>query len=306
METMLVPLDGSERSEQALPYAVLLGRLFDASICLLHVVTDRERHEFEVRRDRMRATYLPYGPDKSDPTAALRRRDEEYLLARVRELHAAGFTARAEVAFGSPAEAIVAAAARLDDGVVVMSTHGRGSLGLLLAGSTAHDVIRLAPCPVLAVHGPAPASPQLREIVVPLDGSDLAREALPPAIGLARRAGATLTLLMVALPAEERPDAIREELLIELNRVMTVAPDVTVVTAIGEGPAATTICREAERRGADLIVMTAHGEGGRRPSGIGGVTDRALHVTHVPILVIRPHGTGLASGEAAATDTSRV
>lgn len=288
MQTILVPLDGTERSEQALPYTALMGRLLDAPIGLLHVITEREEQQFATRRERLRSTYIVSGEDTSSATASLRRRDEEYLLVKVRQLQAAGLRARAEVAFGAPAEAILAAAARLDDGLVVMETHGRGSVGLLLAGSVAHEVIRLAPCPVLAVHGPAAAPAQLREIVVPLDGSELAREALAPAIGLARRSGASLTLLMVALPAEERPDGVREELLAELNRVMALAPDVTVFTAIGEGPAATTICREAERRGADLIVMTAHGEGGRRPAGIGGVTDRALHVTHLPILVVRP------------------
>lgn len=287
METILVPLDGSERSEQALPYAASIAGLLKAPLCLFHVATVTEQHEFAQRRERLSATYMLYGHDAAGAARSLQHHDEAYLLRKAQALRAAGLEARGEVAFGEPAEAIVAAAARLDAAMIVMSTHGRGSLGRLLMGSAALEVIRNAPCPVLAVREPAVGSPALRTILVPLDGSELAREAVPPAIDLARRAGATVVLLMAPRPIEERPHDLREELLVELNRAMAEAPDVTVATALGEGVAAEAICREAERRGADLIVMTAHGQGGRRQGAIGSVVDRALHATRVPVLVVR-------------------
>lgn len=287
MDTILVPLDGSERSEMALPYAALLAGLLQAPICLFHVVTVAEQHEFAQRRERLSATYLLYGHDATGAARSLQHHEQEYLLRKAGLLRAAGLEVRGEVAFGEPAEAIVAAAERLGACMIIMSTHGRGSLGRLLMGSAASAVTRKAPCPVLAVREPAPANPALRTILVPLDGSELAREALPPAIDLARRAGATLVLLMAPRPAEERPHDLREELLAELNRAMAAAPDVTVATALGEGAAAEAICREAERRDADLIVMTAHGASGRRSAALGSVVDRALHAARVPVLVVR-------------------
>ena len=59
METILVPLDGSERSEHALPFARFLASLLPAELLLLHVVTEDERHSFVTRREQLREIYLP-------------------------------------------------------------------------------------------------------------------------------------------------------------------------------------------------------------------------------------------------------
>ena len=55
------------------------------------------------------------------------------------------------VVFGAPARDIVNHAAANDIDLIVMGTHGRGSIQHLLMGSVAERVVRTAPCPVLTV-----------------------------------------------------------------------------------------------------------------------------------------------------------
>jgi nucleotide-binding universal stress UspA family protein len=47
------------------------------------------------------------------------------------------------------------------------------------------------------------------------------------------------------------------------------------------------IIGEAEDRGVDLIVMASHGYGGLRRWALGSVTDKVLHGTTTPLLVVR-------------------
>ncbi|HEV2005606.1 MAG TPA: universal stress protein [Candidatus Limnocylindrales bacterium] len=60
---------------------------------------------------------------------------------------------------GDPGEAIVDAAKSEAVDLVVVGSHGRGSMGRLLIGSVSDHVVRHAPCPVLVVRGPQPAVP---------------------------------------------------------------------------------------------------------------------------------------------------
>ncbi len=309
MDRLLVPLDGSERSEQALPYAALFARLLDVDICLLHVVTEGEQQSFAARQEALRDLYLPHwlpGPD----TDALRRYDEAYLARQARQLRAAGVNVSTELTFGDPTEVIVRASGQPDVAMVVMATHGRGGVGRLLLGSVANKVLRLSACPLLAVREPPRRPLALRRILVPLDGSELAREALPVAADLARRSGASLVLLTVLTPlfgldasllapAELQLRTVRERALAELHRVALEYNDLEVVPVIAEGFAGATICQEAERREADLIVMAAHGQGGPIRFGLGSVTDKVLHAASVPILVARTRGAAPSEAEAA-------
>lgn len=297
MDAILVPLDGSERAEQALPYAGVLGRLLAAPVQVLHVVTEAEQQSFAAHREQLRSIYLPYSRPEADVVPAVCRHDETYLNHRAHQLRAEGVAARVEIAVGAPAEAIVAAAERAGAGLIAMATHGRGGVGRWLIGSVTRQVILGRPCPVLAVRGPAPRRPKLAQLLVPLDGSAIAREALPAAAELARASGAAITLLAVLAPPfalaggaivvrkEERPGTLREGMLAELERVAAALPDLPVTTVVGEGVAGDVICNEAARRGADLIVMAPFGHGVAGGHRLGRTADTVLHSTEVPVLM---------------------
>jgi nucleotide-binding universal stress UspA family protein len=298
MDSILVPLDGSERSEYALPYARFLSALLPAELRLLHVVTEGERHDFVVRREQLHEIYLPYHSVEANSTSSLRRHAEAYLNSKLPALRGQGLLAHTEVVFGAPAEAIAMAAERAGTAMIVMATHGRGNIGRWLIGSVAHSVLRQAAVPVLAIRGPAAHWPTLRRIIVPLDGSVQARAALPLAIDLARRSHATLVLLMVLATRtglavngvladrHAQRNTLREQMFYELGQLTADCPDVQITSALGEGFVGETIGHEAARHEADLIVMTAHGDSGPRRLSLGSVTDKVLRCSPAPVLVI--------------------
>ena len=301
MATLLLPLDGSDYSEQAIPYACLMSRLLDAEIHLLHVATAGEQHHFATNREQLRRQYLPMREPVDTASSALLTHDEAYLRQQLLRIQAAHVPAVIEVVFGVPEQAIVEAAERCDAALIIMATHGRGGLGRWLVGSVAHKLLRITHRPLLAVRAQAPADLAVRSILVPLDGSARACEALPVARDLARRTGAPITLLTVlaplygldpsAVPALHDSEAIgiRARLLARLQEHAAETPDLAVTVSLAEGLVGETICREAAARSVDMIVMASHGYGGRRLLNLGSVTDSVLHHTCAPVLVVPTH-----------------
>ena len=141
-------------------------------------------------------------------------------------------------------------------------------------------------------------------ILVPLDGSELAEQAVSVAGSLARRCGGTLRLVSVeqplpalALPAEAPYTASEVELDVRahaaeyLNSVADVIRRVqgdTVESAVLEGPVAPALQGYAVEQAIDLIVMTTRGRGGVSRWLTGSVADQLLRRTTVPVLLLHP------------------
>lgn len=154
---------------------------------------------------------------------------------------------------------------------------------------------------------------EIRTIMVPLDGSDFARRALPAARDLARRSEARLLLAYVHAgppPAEpgEAPESLVEadravvraerEALEEAAREVRAA-GLEAETDFSEGPVAETLAARARER-ADLVVMATHGRGAFSRFWLGSVADELARRTPVPLLFVRPGGEGEGPGELAA------
>jgi nucleotide-binding universal stress UspA family protein len=148
-----------------------------------------------------------------------------------------------------------------------------------------------------------------RSLLVPLDGSAFAEHALPVALGIARRAGASLKVVSVHMPllamgadsiapgsykAEARVMEQERAYLDEVaQRLATVSP-VPVTTALVEGPVVAEMLQgQAKTAGADLIVMTTHGHGPLSRFWLGSVADEMVRRATTPILLVRPHEKAL-------------
>jgi nucleotide-binding universal stress UspA family protein len=135
------------------------------------------------------------------------------------------------------------------------------------------------------------------KILVPLDGSVTAEDAVPVALHLARAHDAGLVLLTVVhvhpLPDPAPVDAdlvpIRhaEGYLATARRRLT-ADYPNVLTAVWRGTPAAAIVRAAGDYGADRIVMTTHGRTGRERDMFGSVADAVLRGAPMPVIVVRP------------------
>jgi nucleotide-binding universal stress UspA family protein len=144
----------------------------------------------------------------------------------------------------------------------------------------------------------------LRSILVPLDGSAFAEQALPLASEIARRAGAILEIVHVhmLLPlmstAFEFPvveveldTAQRQQEKQYLEGVVTKIRETggVPVTAVQlDGAVASAIQSHAEATSVDLIVLTSHGRGAMGRLWLGSVADRLMRNSRIPILLVRP------------------
>ena len=291
--TVMVPLDGSPLAARALSFASTLVSNGCGDLALAHVQSslssdvssdyDPAQDVEKLRRAGLRATSLAYRAPSEDVA--------EVLNLAIREAGA---------------------------DLVVMSTHGRGGLGRSIFGSVADQLMRRAEVPVLVVPPRCAASWEAQrpsQILVPLDGSPLAEQALHHAAGLASLLDAEILLvraLSTVLHARYRNDKLILSCadFVEVEdawRYLSNAADrlrsdghrVTIRVLIGSPSVA--IADAARTEGMDLIVMTTHGRGGFGRALLGSVADGVLQRTGVPVLFIR---SGLADRSTFSTSAS--
>jgi len=305
MKTILFPLDGSALAEHVLPHAQVLARTIDARLHLLRVVADAGHAQVPLEDPTVRAEAgIP--PSAAEPVGipawdALRRFAENDLAKHADQLRAAGLYVTYEVRLGAPAETIVEVAAECHARMIAMATHAYSGLTRWALGSVADAVLHTADVPVLLVRGNAPAPKHamaLKRIIVPLDGSELARQALPTAIELADFAHAEVVVvqaitpsiedyLSVESPVAELRDNLRAQALHEYEQHVGGGHPAAVTAAVLVGHAAQAIAEEVDWRHADLIVMATHGYSGLRRWVRGSVADQLLHATTTPLLLVR-------------------
>ena len=140
LKKILVPIDFSKISKDALPYAVLLAGHFGSEVILLNVV-----EMFPI--DHLQ------GPELTNqtmvPVMKQAEADLEHMAASLSK--SAGVRSSAIVRRGTPFAEICHAAKTLGADLIVLTTHGYTGLKHVWLGSTAERVVRHAPCPVLAV-----------------------------------------------------------------------------------------------------------------------------------------------------------
>ena len=124
---------------------------------------------------------------------------------------------------------------------------------------------------------------KIRRILVPTDFSDAAGEAVQAAIVMARAFDAGIEILHVTAAIMFLPPPA-EALVEESKRVQGAG--VLCDTHSIEGTPHTEIVKRAQEIGADLIVMGSHGHGGLAHAVLGSVTERVLHRTPCPVLVV--------------------
>ncbi len=147
-----------------------------------------------------------------------------------------------------------------------------------------------------------------RTILTPLDGSTFGEHALPLALGIARRSGASLRLLHVVQPPasiySESPlfleDSYLESYVREHQRSASLAylgavarrlkglPGPGATRLVAEGEVRDAIRAQAELAPADLVVMTTHGRGPLGRFWLGSVADELVRTLSMPVLLVRP------------------
>ncbi len=149
---ILVPLDGSELSERALPMAQGLAKSSEATIHLIQMVS--REHELTAGRGTESAQAAEYEMDIAHRLTESKLNSGRAYLEKIgSQLQGAGIKVETEftVKAGNPAENIIAYAKEHSINLVVMSTHGHGGIRRMLMGSVTDRVVHSCEVPVLVV-----------------------------------------------------------------------------------------------------------------------------------------------------------
>lgn len=136
------------------------------------------------------------------------------------------------------------------------------------------------------------------KLLVPLDGSSLAEQALGPAASIARASHAALDLVMVHQPMafadfvdaawQANPSTGERAYIASTAKELATGSSISVSGTVVRGAASEMIRERAKELGADLIVMTSHGRTGLSRTWLGSVAHEILRGSPAPILMLRP------------------
>ena len=319
---ILVTLDGSTFSEAIVPAAAQLAQATGAEVHLLSVVEDpgirrswveaiamgeAGTGEFMLPPGAMpRYPDAARGSDASTETLGEAIHSATQYLAEVAMQFPAGAKSSA-VPGNDPVAAIAEYAAENGIELIAMSTHGRSGLGRWVYGSNADKLLQSTSYPILLVrprNGDAPAQVgvDIDTLIVPLDGSMLAEEALAYAEGLATQMSLKLSLIrIVTTPAIAYPGAetyiynpgaftdLENDAVAYLQdkQAQLESNGLEVSSTVKAGYPAAHIIDFAEDSEGGVIVMSTHGRGGLGRWILGSVADRVLRAAYRPILLIR-------------------
>lgn len=303
---ILVPLDGSTRAENALPVAARIARAYGGSITLLRVVETIADH----------GAYLQpmIEDEKAEATS--------YLERATRSTELAGIETEIKVPVGAVASSIIATVLASHADLVVICSHGHTGFKRWVLGSVAEKIARHAPVPVFILREGetfATLTPQVPvRALVPLDGSPFSEAVFEPVAylvaGLAYslpQSGELHLLRVIDLPftsgklrsqaiidtqtreqAKREAQAYLDSLMARLEEAGLAELNIEATASVESDPdVAEAVIKQAEGTGAggyNLIAMATHGRGGIDHFVMGSITERVLHTTKLPLLVVSP------------------
>jgi universal stress protein A len=147
VQKILVPIDFSEHSRQALHWGGSLAERYGAHLLVLHVIPQAVEEA------------ATHGSTAEQLIIDLTAKVEAQLYDITGKELQKRLPVRMKVAVGKPADEILRVAREEGVDLIVMGTHARTGLGHLLLGSTAETVVRTAPCPVFTVRAGIQATP---------------------------------------------------------------------------------------------------------------------------------------------------
>jgi nucleotide-binding universal stress UspA family protein len=295
---IMVPVDGSAFSREAVFHGLRLARKVGAQLHLVRVASARA---------------VSGGPDTLALESAAWTIERQDLRTRLHRLAAecrsnSHVEVLASVEEGPIGDALRGYALRHAVDLIVMATHARRGMARAFFGDITGQLIRETGVPVLVVRPPSLATelvdgPCYKRIIVPLDGSSLAEQSLEPALTLAAIEHAQVTLLRVVTPgkkapgteaaasgATRRPAGLDEaESYLSKVRIALASRDVRVHSAVvvaDDIPRA--IAGFAEASDEDLIAIATHGRGMMARAIAGSVAERVMSEGILSMLVVHP------------------
>ena len=302
IRNILVPIDFSQMSIQAINTAKRLASRFSVAIHLAHVRHFNYAADFVVLAPPVVPfSFMPY--DRDGERSIL---NELKAVARKCGVSSASYHV---LTGGPPFDEICRLAQTIPADLVVMPTHGRTALKHVFLGSTAERIVQHSPCPVFVVREKKLASKteppiSIRTILVPVDFSNCSREGLRYAIAFANEFGAKIILVhatylgyiyssegtaiydIPGLQKGARKTAERK--MRELAQSVNFGA-VKFETVSTEGSPVFDICAIAKDHDVDLIITSTHGLTGLKHVLIGSIAEQVVRHAPCSVLVVPSH-----------------
>lgn len=296
---LLVPLDGSKTAEKVLPYTRFIAAKLKLPVEILEAIDVVEI-----------AKHL--APEKVHLLDTLvenrTKSSERYLKGVAGTLP--GANVKCTIEKGIAADVIIENSAADKSTLVSLATHGRSGIERWLLGSVAEKVLRGATNPMLLIRATDEAKTEgeanLRSIIVPLDGSELAEQVLPTVAEWAKELKLAIILfrtytipLSVLTDEPEGGYGDADEQLITAMQDEAVAyleKKTEALKKLGAakvdynakyGLAADEIISLGRKTPDSLIAMCTHGHSGVKRWVLGSVTETVVRHSNEPVLVIR-------------------
>lgn len=284
-ERILVPLDGSELAEGALPYAAGIAKGMRSEVVLITVCA---------------------------PCDGLQHPLRVYVDKKAEEFSSSGVRASSLVVRGDAASEILNSAEKNRIGLIVISAHGLSGVSRWSLGSIANKVVQESHIPTLLIKSSesetASADKELRSILVSLDGSHFAEAIIPYVEVLAQGMDSEVALLRVVEPVklprldsyghwvdlEKYEKDISAEAEKEAKRYLSEKErglqrkGVKVTSTSLPGNPPQTILQYAEDNSVSLIALSTHGLSGVTRWAYGSVASRIIEGSSRPVLLVRP------------------
>ena len=295
-DVVLVPIDFSEHSENALVYASTFAQRFNSRLLLVHVV---------------QSVSAAYDFGRSSVSEKLDQELRTFSERKLRDLATRIVNSSVEVecliCSGNPVEEIVNAAKQNAADIIITATHGRTGLKHVFLGSVTEGINRYAHCPVLVTRskekgtGAAPSADlDVHSVLVAVDFSDLSNLALSYAEAIVKKGGGSIVMVHVApihYPISEYgvlecPQLDAE--VVEAGRKSLVElaeaesdENLPITCEVRQGKAGVEILEVATRRAVDLIVIGTRGLTGLKHVLLGSTAEYVVRHASCPVLVVR-------------------
>jgi nucleotide-binding universal stress UspA family protein len=302
IRNVLVPIDFSGMSIEAIETAKQLAQRYDAGVHLTHV------YQLEYL-----ANFTAPMPPLVPFSLASHEEDMEKRLAHqlgtLGDEHGVPRT-NCHLLSGAPAfDEICRLAKELPADLIVTPTHGRTGLTHVFLGSTAERIVQHSPCPVFVVRQNSRRSKTRRvssinTVLVPVDFSDCSLRGLEYAVSFAGKLAARVILvhaMQIGYPytadgyalydLSTLTNALQRDAERQMQRFVRVSrlSHAKVETAIITGQPAEAICTFARDRDVDLIITSTHGRTGFKHVLIGSTAEQMVRHAPCPVLVVPSH-----------------
>jgi nucleotide-binding universal stress UspA family protein len=310
-KSLVVPLDGSEIGEYALSPAIGLASRHKASIRLVRVYVP------------VAGTYGERGASYDEVLdRTLMQRAQSHLqkiVQRTSEIVDVPVSAR--LLEGPVADAIERHAMSIGADLLVMTTRARGPFVRFWLGSVADSLARRSEIPILFIQPDEDVEHvehegSFKHVLIPLDGSELAEQAIRCALAIGADDNTRYTLLraiptllpITALAAGSDfsivPESVYKALqesqaqhkvnaqayLTQMAESLSKRVKNVQTRLISNDKPADAILMEAKAHKVDLIAMTSRGQGGFKRMVLGSVADKVLRGSETPVLLCPPAG----------------